>query len=161
MVSKGNTESLLLSIMGNCVTAQTLVDQLIEGVLTIGPRFPPHDWTSLVVHTSSAPGDVLPVRLHVALWSRKRKRVDHRPRGDDMTIAEGSRDLPDLLEVGGESVHVLIVRQQRLSLRPEKVHIPDAKQSKQDRSVLLQRSIEEVLILRSRGCWVSTVSSPP
>ena len=34
-----------------------LVDQLIEGVLAVGPRLPPHDGASGVVHTLAGTGN--------------------------------------------------------------------------------------------------------
>lgn len=52
----------------------TLVDQLIEGMLSVGPGLAPHDWSSVVVDTSAIFGDVLPVRLHVALMTTQ---TDH------------------------------------------------------------------------------------
>lgn len=52
----------------------TLVDQLVEGVLSVGPGLAPHDWSSVVVDTSAIFGDVLPVRLHVALTTTQ---TDH------------------------------------------------------------------------------------
>lgn len=52
----------------------TLVDQLVEGVLSVGPGLAPHDWPSVVVDTSAIFGDVLPVRLHVALTTTQ---TDH------------------------------------------------------------------------------------
>lgn len=45
----------------------TLMDKLVEGVLSVGPGLAPHDRSGLVVHTGAIFGDVLPVRLHVAL----------------------------------------------------------------------------------------------
>ena len=45
----------------------TLVDELVEGVLAIGPWLPPHNGARLVVHTGAGLGDVLPIGLHVTL----------------------------------------------------------------------------------------------
>lgn len=45
----------------------TLVDELVEGVLSVGPRLAPHDWSGVIVDTGAIFGDVLPIRLHVAL----------------------------------------------------------------------------------------------
>lgn len=50
-----------------CQGGVTLVDELVEGVLSVGPGLAPHDRSSLVVHTGAVFGDVLPVGLHVAL----------------------------------------------------------------------------------------------
>lgn len=51
-----------------------MVDELVEGVLPVGPRLAPHDWSSVVVDTDAIFGDVLPVGLHVAL---KTKQTSH------------------------------------------------------------------------------------
>lgn len=48
----------------------TLVDELVEGVLSVGPWLPPHDWSGVIVHTGAVFGDVLPVGLHVALRNK-------------------------------------------------------------------------------------------
>lgn len=45
----------------------TLVDELVEGMLSVGPRLAPHDWSGVVLHTGTVFGDVLPIRFHVAL----------------------------------------------------------------------------------------------
>ena len=54
------------------------MDELVEGVLPVGPWLAPSHRTSLVVHVLPAPSDIFPVRLHVTL-----------------------------LEVGSEAMHVL------------------------------------------------------
>ena len=43
------------------------MDELVEGVLSVGTRLPPHDGTRGVVHTSPSTGHALAVGLHVAL----------------------------------------------------------------------------------------------
>lgn len=53
-----------------CVVIITLVDQLVERMLTIGSRLSPHDWPSVVVYTGTLVGDVLSIGLHVALVKR-------------------------------------------------------------------------------------------
>lgn len=45
----------------------TLVDELVEGMLAIGPWLPPHNGARLVVHTGTGLGDVLSIGLHVTL----------------------------------------------------------------------------------------------
>lgn len=82
----------------------TLVDELVERVLSVGTTLSPDDWlagprsaldtlhtvlthSSLVVHSRAVLGDTLSVRLHVSL-----------------------------LEVVGELLHVLVVRKQSLGL---------------------------------------------
>ena len=44
-----------------------MVDELVEGVLAVGPGLAPNDWSGVVVDTGAIFGDVLPVGLHVAL----------------------------------------------------------------------------------------------
>lgn len=52
----------------------TLVDELVEGMLTISPWLPPHNGPCLVVHTGAGLGDVLPIGLHVTLeWEEKHR----------------------------------------------------------------------------------------
>ena len=75
----------------------TLVDELVECVLTIGPWFPPHDGACLVVHAGSGLGDVLSVGLHVTL-----------------------------LEIGSKAVHVLVIGQQGVGLTTVAVDVLDA-----------------------------------
>ncbi len=47
--------------------SHTLVNELVEGVLSVGSRFPPYNGSSVVIHTGARLGDVLPVGLHVSL----------------------------------------------------------------------------------------------
>lgn len=54
----------------------------------------------------------------------------------------------DLLEVGGEAVHVLVVGQHGVSLCLEEVNVPDAKQGQQDGRVALQWGAAEVAVLQ-------------
>jgi len=43
------------------------VDELVEGVLPVGPWLPPDDGSGVVVDPGALLGDVLPVGLHVPL----------------------------------------------------------------------------------------------
>lgn len=52
----------------------TLVDELVEGVLAVGPGLPPHDRAGVVLDTDAIFGDALPVGLHVALTTTERTR---------------------------------------------------------------------------------------
>lgn len=59
----------------------------------------------------------------------------------------------DLLEVCSEAVHVLVVGQHGVVLSVEEVDVPDAQQSQQNGSVLVQRSGAEVVVLQQTvGC---------
>lgn len=51
-----------------------MVDELVEGVLSIGARLAPYDWSGVVVDTGSVLGDVLPIGLHVALIATQKKK---------------------------------------------------------------------------------------
>jgi hypothetical protein len=77
----------------------------------------PKTYTSLVVHTLTAFGNELSVRLHVSL-----------------------------LEVIGELVEVLVVGEKKLSLGTVEIVVPDADDSQDNGKVLLQRSLLEVLV---------------
>lgn len=53
----------------------TLVDELVEGVLAVGPGLAPHDGPRVVAHAGAIFGDVLPVRFHVALATTDTARL--------------------------------------------------------------------------------------
>ena len=100
-------------------SSRPLVDQLVEGVLAVGPRLTPVDRAGLVVDPGAVEGDVLAVGLH-----------------------------RQLLEVGGEAVQVLVVGQDGDGLGTEEVAVPDGQQAEQDRQVGGQRRLAEVLVDR-------------
>lgn len=56
----------------------------------------------------------------------------------------------DLLEVCSEAVHVLVVGQHGVSLSVEEVDVPDSQQGQKDRSIPIQRSSTEVVVLQTR-----------
>ena len=99
-----------------------LVDQLVEGMLTVGARLAPDDWASLVIHRVAVTVNVFTVGFHVAL-----------------------------LEVGCEAVHVLVVRQDRFGFSAEEVVVPDTDQRQQHRQVFLRLGSGEVFIHRVRA----------
>ena len=94
-----------------------LVDELVEGVLAVGTRFAPEDRTRLVVHALAVTVNGLAVRFHVCL-----------------------------LEVGGEAVEVLVVREHGVAGSAEEVVVPNADEGEDDREVLVSRSGLEMLI---------------
>ena len=96
-----------------------LVDQLVEGVLAVGPRLAPEDRPGRVVDGLPVEADVLAVRLH-----------------------------GQLLQVGGEALEVLLVGQHGDGLGPEQLRVPDVQQTHQRRQVALVRRREEVLVDR-------------
>ncbi len=110
----------------------TLVDELVESMLSVGSSLTPDDGSRLVVDALRVLGDEFTVGFHVTL-----------------------------LEVIGELVHVLIVRQDGLGLSTEEVDVPDADQSQQGRQVLLERGVLEVeihLVSSEQSC--SKLSKP-
>src|SRR5512146_1642465 len=96
----------------------SLMDQLIEGVLSIGSWFAPDDRSGGVVGNPVAAAiHALAVALHLAL-----------------------------LEVGREAVHILIVGQDSHGLRAKEVVVPDPDQAQNDRQVLLKRRGAKMLV---------------
>lgn len=53
----------------------------------------------------------------------------------------------DLLEVGSEPVHVLVIGQHGVGLGMEEVDVPDAQQSQEDWGILIQGGCAEVVVL--------------
>ena len=94
-----------------------LVDELVEGVLAVGARFAPEDRAGLVVHALAFTVDGLAVGFHVGL-----------------------------LEVGGQAVQVLVVREHRVAGSAEEVVVPHADEGEDNRHVLVGRGGLEVLI---------------
>lgn len=56
----------------------------------------------------------------------------------------------DLLEVGGEAVHILVVGEQGVGLGLEEVNVPDAEDGEQHGSVLLQGGAAEMVVLENK-----------
>jgi len=94
-----------------------LMDELVEGVLAVRTRFAPEDRTGLVVDAQGVAVNSLAVGFHVGL-----------------------------LEVGGEAVQVLVVREHRVAGSAEEVVVPHADEGENHRQVLVGRSGLEVLI---------------
>lgn len=128
------------------------MDELVEGVLSVGPRLAPHDWSGVIVDTGAILGDVLSVRLHVALATAETGAQSERDSNASchVTRLRERRAVSHLLEVGGEAVHVLVVGQHGVSLGLEEVDVPDAEESQQDGGVALQRGAAEVTVLQRR-----------
>src|SRR5690348_12247264 len=105
---------------GNEVTGNepgTLVNELIERVLTVGSRLAPVDGTGRMRDAGSINHDVLPVALH-----------------------------GQLLQVRREPLQILFVWQHRNRFCPEKVGVPDAQQRHQHREIALEWRGAEVLV---------------
>ena len=94
-----------------------LVDELVEGVLAVRTRFAPEDRTRLVVHALGIAVNGLAVGFHVGL-----------------------------LEVGGEAVEVLVVREHGVAGCAKEVVVPNADEGEDDGQVLVSRSDLEMLI---------------
>lgn len=94
-----------------------LVEQLEETVLGIGGRLAKQDGAGGVLDVFSRASDRLAIALH-----------------------------GKLLQIGRESVQVLVEGSHQMSLGTEEVTVPDTQQATQDRDVLLQGSFAEVLV---------------
>lgn len=94
-----------------------LVNKLVEGVLAVRTRFAPEDRASLVVYALAVAVNGLAVRFHVGL-----------------------------LEVGGEAVEVLVVREHGVTGSAKEVVVPHADEGEDGRQVLFDRGGLEVLI---------------
>ena len=75
----------------------SLMDQLIEGVLTVSARFSPNDWSGAPSDGFTIPIHALAVAFHVAL-----------------------------LEVSGKAVKILVVGQNGVRLGVVEIVVPDA-----------------------------------
>ena len=93
------------------------MQQLVEGVLTVGTGLAPEDLTGIGGHSAAVPADVLAVGLH-----------------------------GQLLQVGREAVQILAVRQHGVALGTEEVDVPDVEQAHQRDGVVLERGVAEVLV---------------
>src|SRR5262249_16402206 len=94
-----------------------LMDQLVERVLPVGSWLTPVDGAGIVRHFGPIERDVFAVALH-----------------------------RQLLQVGRESLEILLVRQYRSGLRAEEVVVPDSQETHQHRQVAFERSGAEVLV---------------
>ena len=95
----------------------TLVDQLIESVLSIGSRFSPNNRSCLHRNLLTVLGNGFSVRLHISL-----------------------------LKVSSKAVHVLIVWQDGNRLGLVKVIVPQTNQTKGEGQVLLGWGVQKVLV---------------
>mmetsp|Transcript_3253 Transcript_3253/g.8600 ORF Transcript_3253/g.8600 Transcript_3253/m.8600 type:complete len:231 (-) Transcript_3253:7-699(-) len=109
-----------------------LVHQLVEGVLTVGARLAPNDRAGRCGHGRAVALYALAVRLHVAL-----------------------------LEVGGEAVHVLVVRQDSVRLGAVKVPVPNAEHRQHHGQVGRERRGGEVLVHGVRSAHEGGEVVPP
>lgn len=94
-----------------------LVDELVERVLAVRAGFAPDDRAGAVIHAVALTVDALAVAFHVAL-----------------------------LEVSGEAMHVLVVRQDGLAGRAMEIVVPDAEQRERDRQIAFEISRAEMFV---------------
>ena len=85
----------------------TLMYELIEGVLSICAWLTPNNRSSRVIDERAIPCHIFPVGFHVAL-----------------------------LEVSGETTHVLVVGKDGVCLSTEEVVVPHTQHGQQDRNIL-------------------------
>ena len=98
------------------------MDQLVEGMLTVGAGFSPENLTGVVEDRRSIAANGLTIGLH-----------------------------GELLEVGGETVQVLRIREHCVGISAQEVRVPDVEQSHDQREVFLGRCRGEVLIDRAHS----------
>src|SRR6266446_4627986 len=97
--------------------SRSLMNQLIEGMLTIGSRLAPVDRAGIVADSLAVAGDVFAVALH-----------------------------RQLLQIGWESLQVLLVWQHCDGLGAEEVVVPKRQESHEHRQVALKGGCAEVLV---------------
>src|SRR4249920_3869457 len=97
--------------------SRSLMDQLIERMLAIGPRLTPINRPCVVIHRKTVDCYVLAVALH-----------------------------GELLEIGRKALEVLLIRQHSNGLSAEEVIVPDAEQAHQNRQVALEWRRAEMLV---------------
>ena len=93
------------------------MDQLIEGMLAVGPRLAPVDRPGVVIHGDAVQRHMLAVALH-----------------------------GELLEIGGKALQILLVGQHGDGLGAEEIVVPDGEQTHQHRQVALERRGAEMLV---------------
>ena len=93
------------------------MDQLVEGMLTVGAGFSPENLTGVVEDRRAIAAHRLTVGLH-----------------------------GELLEVGGETVQVLRIREDCVGISTQEVRVPDVEQAHDQREIFLRRCRGEVLI---------------
>src|SRR5271165_7520007 len=95
----------------------SLVDKLIERMLAVRAWLAPEDRSRLVLGDSAVESDMLAVRLH-----------------------------GKLLEIGGEALEILIVRQDGDRLGVEEVVVPDSEEAHERGQILPEGRCAEVLV---------------
>src|SRR5260370_38065710 len=91
------------------------MEELIERMLAVCAGLAPDNRTGLIVHKSSVERDMLAVALH-----------------------------GQLLQIGGEALQILIVRQHGQGLGAEEIFVPDTEQTHQNGEVSLEQTGAEM-----------------
>src|SRR5271165_6653815 len=95
----------------------SLMNQLVERVLTVGSRFAPVDGTGLVAHSLPVERDMLAIAFH-----------------------------RQLLKIGWKPFQILLIRQDSDGLRTKKVVVPESQETHEYWQVLFKGSGAEVLV---------------
>src|ERR1700678_2634153 len=96
---------------------RSLMDELVERMLSIRPRLAPDNRSGLIVHALPLEINMLAVALHL-----------------------------ELLQIRGKAFQIVGVRHDAQRLRSEKVVVPNCKQPQQHRQIFLQRGGTEMLV---------------
>ena len=96
-----------------------LVDELVERMLAVGPRLAPVNGAGRIGNPAAVQRDRFAVTLH-----------------------------RQLLQICGEALEVLVIRQDGDRFRAEEVGVPDGQEPEQDRQIALERSGAEMLVHR-------------
>src|SRR5680860_616921 len=99
-----------------------LVNQLIIGVLTVGPGLAPDDWSGLIINNRPLQSHTFAIALHV-----------------------------ELLAIGAEPPQVLIIGEDGMGFSVKKVDVPHTEKTEKHRKVLLERRGLEMLIHRTKS----------
>src|SRR5690554_882670 len=100
-----------------------LMDQLVKSVLSVGPGRAPNYGAGAVSHFISVSVGMLAIALHISL-----------------------------LKIGGEAVHILVVRQNSFGFGPKKIGVPYSYQSHNYRYIFLKVRSSE-MVIRSFGSF--------
>src|SRR5690348_19366 len=96
---------------------RSLVKQLVKGMLAVGSRFSPNDRPCGVSNLFATPVHVFSIAFHISL-----------------------------LEVSRETMHILVVRQNRFRLGAKEINIPKAHQAHDNRNIFFKLFLPEMFV---------------
>src|SRR5688572_7455628 len=102
--------------------SRALMNQLVERVLSVRARLAPHDGTGRHIDDVAVAIDALAVAFHI-----------------------------ELLKKRWETAQILVVRQDGVAVRAQKIGVPDTKETKRDRQIRFERRRPEVLVHQVRA----------